>query len=114
MVQGGGFTPSGVQKPTKPPIALESHNGLKNTVGTVAMARTSDPDSATSQFFINVADNAFLDHTEDNDGYAVFGKVVGGMPQVLALSKVKTASKDGMDDWPVEQVVIRKAVYKGE
>ena len=113
MVQGGGFTADGKEKPTRPPIALESANGLKNAQGTLAMARTNDPDSATSQFFINVANNDFLNHTDDNGGYAVFGKVVSGLPAVLSLSKVKTTSKFGMDDWPVEQVQILKATYKG-
>jgi cyclophilin family peptidyl-prolyl cis-trans isomerase len=113
MVQGGGFTADGRQKPTRPPIGLEVSGGLKNLTGTIAMARTNDPDSATGQFFINVADNDFLNHSDSNDGYAVFGKVSSGLPVVMSVSKVKTGSKNGMEDWPLEPIVIRKAEYKG-
>jgi len=112
MVQGGGFIQDGQQKATKDPITLESDNGLKNTLGTVAMARTMVPDSATSQFFINVADNGFLDYAPGNDGYAVFGKVVSGMEIVNAIEDVKTSSKGSNQDWPVDDVVITKAYVK--
>ena len=93
MIQGGGFDTDMKQKATNPPIKIEADNGLKNTRGTVAMARTSDPNSATSQFFINVVDNAFLDHTSPTQqgwGYAVFGKVTDGMDVVTSIEKVQT------------------------
>ncbi len=112
MVQGGGFTPDGTQKPTRSPIKLESNKGLRNDLGTVAMARTMIPDSATSQFFINVANNTFLNYAPGNDGYAVFGKVVSGMEAVSAIAAVKTGSRDGNSDWPVEDIVITKAYIK--
>ncbi len=113
MVQGGGFTPDGTQKPTNPAIKLESDNGLKNNRGTVAMARTNQPDSATSQFFINVVDNAFLDYAPGNDGYAVFGKVVSGMDVVDEIKEVPTTVKFKFyADWPVEDVIIEKAYVK--
>ncbi|NJL43794.1 MAG: peptidyl-prolyl cis-trans isomerase [Nitrosarchaeum sp.] len=106
MIQGGGFTPDGSQKKTRAPILLESGNGLRNARGTIAMARTSVPDSATSQFFINVVDNAFLDKAPGNDGYAVFGRVTKGMDVVDRIAKVSTRSKGGNRDWPVQDVVI--------
>ena len=112
MIQGGGFTPDMVQKPTRPPIANEADNGLKNKRGTVAMARTGDPNSATAQFFVNTVDNAFLDFRSKDPqgwGYAVFGKVVEGLDVVDAIVKVKTASKGPFQDVPAEPVVIRKA-----
>lgn len=112
MIQGGGFTPVGVQKPVKKPIVLESDNGLKNTLGTIAMARTSDPDSATSQFFINVKDNPNLDYDPGNPGYAVFGRVVAGMDTVNTIKNVKTGDKGRYKDWPVEDVIILKAYLK--
>ena len=112
MVQGGGFTPDGTKKQTHDPIKLESDNGLANTAGTIAMARTSVPDSATSQFFINVANNGFLDHSSGNDGYAVFGTVTKGMDVVSAIVAVKTANRDGNGDWPVEDVMIKKVYVK--
>ncbi|MBI2176492.1 peptidyl-prolyl cis-trans isomerase [Candidatus Woesearchaeota archaeon] len=112
MAQGGGFTPDGTQKETHEPIKLESSNGLKNELGTVAMARTMIPDSATSQFFINVANNDFLNHAPGNDGYAVFGRVVKGMNVASAIVAVKTGSRDGNSDWPVEDIVITKAYVK--
>lgn len=113
MVQGGGFTAEGVEKKTNAPIKLESDNGLSNLRGTVAMARTNDPDSATSQFFINVVDNKFLDYAPGNDGYAVFGKVVSGMDVVDEIKSVKTTTKHGYySDWPVEEVIIEKAYMK--
>ena len=108
MVQGGGFTPDGTQKETHSQIKLESKNGLKNDVGMIAMARTSVPDSATSQFFINVANNNMLNYAPGNDGYAVFGKVISGMDIVNKIVSVKTGSRGPYDDWPVQDVVIRK------
>lgn len=87
MIQGGGFTPGGAQKPVRDPIELESRNGLKNLRGTIAMARTMVPDSATCQFFINLVDNDLLDHRPGNDGYAVFGKVTQGMEVVDAIAR---------------------------
>lgn len=112
MVQGGGFTPDGKQKETKAPIKLESNNGLKNNKGSVAMARTNVPDSATSQFFVNVKDNDFLNYAPGNDGYAVFGKVVRGMNVVEEIEAVSTGVKHGMQDWPDEEVIINKAYVK--
>ena len=112
MAQAGGFTPDGTQKPTSQPIKLESNNGLKNKVGTIAMARTSVPDSATSQFFINLADNSFLDYAPGNDGYAVFGSVISGMEVAKSIEAVKTSNKGAYSDWPVEDVVITKAYVK--
>jgi peptidyl-prolyl cis-trans isomerase A (cyclophilin A) len=111
MIQGGGFTPDMAQKPTRAPIPLESRNGLKNERGSVAMARTSVPDSATAQFFINVVDNAMLDqaNSRDGQGYAVFGKVVGGMDVVDKIRKVETGSRGGHQNVPVSPVVIRSA-----
>jgi cyclophilin family peptidyl-prolyl cis-trans isomerase len=113
MVQGGGFTTDGTEKETNAPIKLESDNGLGNERGTVAMARTNQPDSATSQFFINVADNPFLDYAEGNEGYAVFGRVVSGMDVVDEIKSVPTTTKYGLyQDWPVEDVVITRAYIK--
>ncbi|KQP22046.1 peptidylprolyl isomerase [Pseudorhodoferax sp. Leaf267] len=113
MVQGGGFEPGMKQKGTDAPIDNEANNGLKNNNYTVAMARTNDPHSATAQFFINVADNAFLNHTAISAqgwGYAVFGKVVSGADVVDKIKAVKTGRKGFHDDVPVEDVVIEKAV----
>ena len=111
MIQGGGYTPGYDKKPTKPPVQNEADNGLKNTRGTVAMARTSDPHSATAQFFVNVTDNAFLDHSGKNDrgwGYAVFGQVTSGMDVVDAIKGVDTGPAGPFGkDAPVEQVVIK-------
>lgn len=113
MVQGGGFTTEGIQKTTKDPIKLESNNGLSNVIGTVAMARTNDPDSATSQFFINVADNKFLDYTSpSNPGYAVFGKVINGMDIVDQIENIKTTTKGFNQDWPLEDIIILKVYRK--
>ncbi len=112
MIQGGGFEPGMKQKPTRTPIQNEANNGLKNLNGTIAMARTMDPHSATAQFFINVKDNDFLNHTAPTAqgwGYAVFGKVVGGMDVVDRIKAVRTGSKAGHQDVPVEDVVIEKA-----
>lgn len=108
MIQGGGFTEQMVKKETREPIVNEASNGLKNDRGTVAMARTSDPDSATAQFFINHADNDFLNYINDsNPGYAVFGKVVEGMEAVDKIATVETDSQNGMEDVPTEPVVIK-------
>lgn len=110
MIQGGGFSADGQQKATKPPIANESNNGLSNARGTIAMARTSDPNSATGQFYINLVDNASLDFKAPQRwGYAVFGKVVEGMDVVDAIAAVKTGSGPAGGDWPVEPVTIKKA-----
>ena len=109
MIQGGGFTPDMKQKDTRAPIKNEWQNGLKNTRGTISMARTSVADSATSQFFINVVDNGGLDLPRDGAAYAVFGRVIGGMDVVDAIRNVKTGIKGGMRDVPVEDVMITKA-----
>ena len=111
MIQGGGFTPEMQQKPTRAPIPLESRNGLNNVRGSVAMARTMDPNSATAQFFINLKDNAFLDaaNARDGQGYAVFGKVVSGMDVVDKIWAVPTSSKGPHQNVPVTPVLIRKA-----
>jgi peptidyl-prolyl cis-trans isomerase A (cyclophilin A) len=106
MIQGGGFTPDMRQKPTGPPIKNEANNGLKNKTGTIAMARTSVVDSATSQFFINLTDNDFLNHGSRDFGYAVFGKVVEGMDAVNKIAGVKTGSVGMHRDVPQEPVVI--------
>lgn len=113
MVQGGGFEPGMKQKASDAPIANEASNGLKNDNYTVAMARTNDPHSATAQFFINVADNAFLNHTAPSAqgwGYAVFGKVVAGKDVVDRIKAVKTGRKGFHDDVPNDDVIIEKAV----
>lgn len=109
MVQGGGFTPDFTQKATRSPIVLEADNGLKNDRGTVAMARTMVPNSATSQFFINVRDNASLNAKGANDGYAVFGKVVQGMDVVDKIRAVQTGRKGPHSDVPVETIEILSA-----
>ena len=112
MVQGGGFDENFDQKPTGDPIENEADNGLKNEAGTLAMARTQDPHSATAQFFINVQDNGFLDHTAKNAegwGYCVFGKVVDGMDTVNQIRAVRTTMNAGHQDVPFEDVVIEKA-----
>ncbi|MEX5353251.1 peptidylprolyl isomerase [Pseudomonas juntendi] len=108
MAQGGGFTDQMVQKPTRDPIRNEASNGLANTRGTLAMARTSDPNSATSQFFINVADNDFLNPGRDR-GYAVFGKVTKGMEVVDQIVNSPTTIKQGMRDVPADPVYIKSA-----
>ncbi|MGF6753910.1 peptidylprolyl isomerase [Paraburkholderia sp. GAS334] len=113
MIQGGGFEPGMKQKPTEAPITNEANNGLKNVKGSVAMARTNDPHSATAQFFINVNDNDFLNHTSPTPqgwGYAVFGKVVEGLDVLDTIRKVKTGSKGFHQDVPVDDVIIEKAV----
>lgn len=108
MIQGGGMTENLSPKPTHEPIKNEAANGLKNVRGSLAMARTSQVDSATSQFFINLRDNGFLDHGGRDYGYAVFGKVSEGMDVVDAIARVETGRRSGHDDVPVESVVIRK------
>lgn len=117
MIQGGGFVSGLEEKDTKAPIALESRNGLTNQRGTIAMARTSDPNSATSQFFINVANNNFLnaDQAQDGNGYAVFGKVVSGMEVVDKIAGVKTHTVRYYDDVPIRDVVIKNvSILKGK
>ncbi len=112
MIQGGGFLPGMVQKQTRDPIQNEAQNGLSNTLGTIAMARTPDPHSASAQFFINVKDNDFLDfrsETPDGWGYCVFGKVIDGMDVVEAIKGVDTGSAGGHQDVPKEDVVIESA-----
>ena len=107
MVQGGGFTASMVQKPTRAPIPLEANNGLKNDVGTIAMARTGNPNSATSQFFINVANNASLNAPQpDGFGYAVFGKVVSGMDVVDKIRQTPTGNQNGFQNVPTTPITI--------
>ncbi len=116
MIQGGGFSADMKRKSTNPPIENEGGNGLKNKHYTLAMARTSDPNSATSQFFINTADNGFLDRAQSQDGvgYAVFGKVVEGMDVVDRIGKVKTGRSAGMSDVPVQAVVIESVEVLSE
>lgn len=112
MVQGGGFEPGMKQKPTGEPIRNEANNGVKNKKYTLAMARTNDPHSASAQFFINTADNEFLDHRGENAqgwGYAVFGRVVAGTEVVDAIEKVRTGRKGFHDDVPLEDVRIESA-----
>jgi peptidyl-prolyl cis-trans isomerase B (cyclophilin B) len=112
MIQGGGFEPGMRQKPTRAPIKNEADNKLKNANLTIAMARTGDPHSATAQFFINVADNAFLDHTAPTSqgwGYCVFGRVTGGADVVNKIRSVKTGSSGMHKDVPVADVIIERA-----
>jgi peptidyl-prolyl cis-trans isomerase A (cyclophilin A) len=115
MVQGGGFTADMQQKPTREPIVNESANGLANKRGTIAMARTADPNSASSQFFVNLVDNGFLDKASARDGvgYCVFGKVVDGMSVVDAIAAVKTGDVGGFQNVPLQPVVIKKASVVG-
>lgn len=110
MIQGGGFTPKFEEKKTRPSIKNEAANGLLNNTGTIAMARTPDPHSASAQFFINVNDNAFLNHQNTSDqgyGYAVFGKVTSGMHVVNRIKMVKTGMINGMGDVPMDTVMIK-------
>ncbi|HEM8181111.1 TPA: peptidylprolyl isomerase A [Providencia rettgeri] len=109
MIQGGGFNKDLQQKQTRAPIKNEADNGLRNLRGTISMARTASKDSATSQFFINVADNAFLDHGQRDFGYAVFGKVVKGMDVADKISKVKTENVGPYQNVPVEPITIISA-----
>jgi peptidyl-prolyl cis-trans isomerase B (cyclophilin B) len=112
MIQGGGMEPSMRQKPTRAPVKNEADNKLKNAAYTIAMARTSDPDSATAQFFINIADNDFLNHTAPTPqgwGYCVFGRVIEGTDVVDRIRRVKTGRRGMHQDVPVEDVVIERA-----
>ena len=109
MIQAGGFTAEMKQKATHEPITNEADNGAKNRRGSIAMARTNDLHSATSQFFVNLVDNAFLDHRPGNFGYAVFGRVAGGMDVIDRIAAVKTGRRAGHDDVPVEPVVVTLA-----
>jgi len=111
MIQGGGFLENGSQKKTLAPITLESNNGLKNDKGTIAMARTMTPNSATSQFFINLNNNDFLNYGYRDEGYAVFGKVIDGMSVVEKIGDFNTKTKYGMEDWPSESIIIKK-IYR--
>jgi peptidyl-prolyl cis-trans isomerase B (cyclophilin B) len=117
MIQGGGFTPELNQRESpRPTVPNEASNGLKNARGTVAMARTSDPHSATTQFFINLADNDMLDFTAETPGgwgYAVFGHVVEGLEVVDAIAAVETGTSGGMNDVPVQSVIIERAYVQG-
>ena len=113
MIQGGGFESGLLQKPNGNPIVNEADNGLTNAVGTLAMARTSDPHSATSQFFINVSNNTFLNHknkTSQGWGYAAFGKVSAGMEVVNKIKQCRTSSKSGHQDVPVDEIIITATV----
>lgn len=117
MIQGGGFEPGLKQKPTNDPVLNEADNGLKNDAYSLSMARTNDPHSGTAQFFINVNNNDFLNHTAKTPqgwGYAVFGQVVEGQDVIDAIKKVKTGSKGFHQDVPVDDVIINKAVLVGE
>lgn len=115
MIQGGGFEPGMIPKETREPIKNEADNGLSNQAGTIAMARTMDPHSASAQFFINVSDNTFLDHTTKTTegwGYTVFGKIIDGMDTVNKIKAVSTTMRAGHQDVPVEDVVIESASVK--
>lgn len=115
MIQGGGLDAEMEPKPTARPISNEANNGLQNKVGTIAMARTSDPHSATSQFFINVADNDFLNHRDESPqgwGYCVFGKVIEGMDLVMAISHVNTVNRNGHQNVPESPIMIESATLE--
>ncbi len=112
MIQGGGFTADMARKPTKAPIRNEASNGLHNNRGTIAMARTNDPNSASSQFFINVVNNNSLDFSHNNPGYAVFGKVVSGMDIVDKISTVTTGNYEYYSDVPVKPVIIHQVIIE--
>jgi cyclophilin family peptidyl-prolyl cis-trans isomerase len=117
MIQGGGFTQEFEKKDTRPPVLNEADNGLRNTIGTIAMARTGEPHSATSQFFINVANNTSLDFREKTPrawGYAAFGRVVKGMEVVKAIKSVPTGSRGMYQDVPTTSIVIQKVSRLGE
>ncbi len=109
MIQGGGFLPDMSRKPTTAPVKNEADNGLKNDRGTLSMARTADLDSATSQFFINLSDNAFLDHGERDFGYAVFAKVSEGMDVIDKIAAVPTGTRAGHQDVPIDPVIVHSA-----
>ena len=108
VIQGGGFTEDMTQKRTQPPIKNEADNGLKNERGTLSMARTNDINSATSQFFVNLKDNDFLDHKRGNFGYAVFARVTEGMDVIDKIAAVETGRRRGFDDVPVEAVIMKR------
>ena len=111
VIQGGGFDPDMQEKPTRPSIRNEANNRLNNLLGTIAMARTPEPHSASAQFFINTNDNAFLDfsrETDDGWGYCVFGRVIAGLEVVELIEEVSTTTRDGYEDVPVENIVIEK------
>ncbi len=113
MIQGGGFTPGMEQKETRKPVKNEANNGLRNVTGSIAMARTSNPHSATSQFFINLKNNSFLDYPgQDSWGYCVFGKVIDGMDAIALIEKVQTGRRNGHGDVPLEEVVIREVIIQ--
>ena len=117
MIQGGGMTPDMKEKPTRAPIKNEAGNGLGNEVGTIAMARTSEVNSATSQFFINVENNTALNHRDDTEagfGYAVFGKVIGGMHVVERIKAVRTGNRAGHQNVPMDNVLIKTVRRKGK
>lgn len=117
MIQGGGFEPGMKEKQTREPIENEADNGLSNDIGTIAMARTMEPHSASAQFFINVKDNDFLNHsakTAQGWGYAVFGKVTEGMDVVEKIKNVKTTSQAGHQDVPEDDVIIEEAIWAGD
>lgn len=114
VIQGGGFTEDMQQKPTQAPIKNEADNGLKNLRGTLSMARTSDINSATSQFFVNLKDNAFLDHGTRDFGYAVFAKVIDGMDVIDKIAAVPTGNRGGHQDVPREPVIVKSASRKAE
>jgi cyclophilin family peptidyl-prolyl cis-trans isomerase len=109
VIQGGGLTADFASRKTRPPIGNEARNGLKNLRGSLSMARTSDINSATSQFFVNLKDNAFLDHGPRDYGYAVFGRVTEGMEVIDKIAGVRTGRRKGYDDAPLEDVVIVSA-----
>jgi cyclophilin family peptidyl-prolyl cis-trans isomerase len=109
VIQGGGLTAEFANKKTRPPIGNEARNGLKNLRGNLSMARTSDVNSATSQFFVNLKDNAFLDHGPRDYGYAVFGRVTEGMEVIDKIAQVRTGKRKGYDDAPLEDVLIVSA-----
>lgn len=112
MIQGGGFDAKMTKKPTRAPVVNEGGNGLKNDTGTIAMARTADPDSATAQFYLNVKDNQALNRSAGNPGYTVFGKVISGLEVVKKIEVVPTGMKDGMKDVPSTAVVIESVRLK--
>jgi peptidyl-prolyl cis-trans isomerase A (cyclophilin A) len=107
VIQGGGFTEDMTQKDTQPPVKNEADNGLKNQRGTLSMARTNDINSATSQFFVNLKDNDFLDHSRGNFGYAVFARVAEGMDVIDKIAAAETGRRKGFDDVPVEAVIMK-------
>jgi len=107
VIQGGGFTEDMTQKRTQPPVKNEADNGLKNERGTLSMARTNDINSATSQFFVNLKDNDFLDHSRANFGYAVFARVTDGMDVIDKIAAVETGRRRGFDDVPVDAVIMK-------